>query len=67
MTLAMFGAAMFLLLLVLLFRHPFGPSLGIAAAMFVLYTPMGYYMQRFLYRRRQSQMRRQREHDARGG
>jgi hypothetical protein len=58
---------MFLLLLVVLFHRPFGSSLAIALIMLVLYIPMGYAIERFMYNRRQAAARRERERRARSG
>jgi|SRR5919109_277405 hypothetical protein len=60
------GAGIFLLLLVVLFGRPVGPSLGLAAVMMLIYIPLGYYIERFFYRRRQAARRRERERRARG-
>lgn len=48
----LFGGAIFLGLMLLLFKRSFGEALGLAAVMTVLYVPMGYYLDRFFYRRR---------------
>lgn len=47
---ALIASAIFLLLLVLLFRRPFVEGLGLSAFMLLVYIPMGYYMDRFFYR-----------------
>jgi len=62
----LFGAAIFFVLLVLVFARPVGPSLGLAALMLLIYVPMGHYIDRFMYRRRQAARRREREGRARG-
>jgi uncharacterized membrane protein len=51
----------FLALWVLLFHQSLAASLGLAALMLLLYIPLGYYLERFLYNRRQAAKRRQRE------
>jgi hypothetical protein len=61
----LFAAGMFLLLLVALFHRPLGSSLAIALIMLVLYIPMGYAIERFMYNRRQAAARRERERRAR--
>lgn len=63
---ALIAAALFLILLLFLFRHQqLGPKLGIAVFMLAVYIPMGYYTDLFIYRRRQA--RRLRERGAGGG
>lgn len=54
------GAGIFLLLLVVLFRRPVAASVGLAALMLLVYIPLGYYMERFFYSRRQAAKQRQR-------
>lgn len=60
-TRGLFGAAIFLLLLVVLFKRPVGASVGLAALMLLIYIPLGYYIERFLYNRRQAARRREKE------
>ena len=55
------ASGFFLLLLVLLFHRPFIGSLFIAVLLLGLYVPMGYVLERFLYRRRLAAARRKRE------
>ncbi len=62
-----FGAALFLLLLIVLFKRPVAPSVALALLMLMIYIPMGYYLERFLYNRRQAAKRRQRERQDRDG
>lgn len=52
------GALIFLVLLVLLFGYPFAGALGLSAIMLALYIPLGYYMDRFFWRRRQRMVQR---------
>jgi hypothetical protein len=59
----LFGAGVFLLLLVVLFGQAVGPSLGLAAFMLAIYVPLGHIIDRFFYNRRQAAKRRQRERD----
>ena len=59
-----FGAAIFFVLLVALFGRPVAPSFALAALMFLIYVPLGHYIDRFLYNRRQA-ARRRREHERR--
>jgi drug/metabolite transporter (DMT)-like permease len=54
-TRGLFGAGIFLLLMVLLFSRPFGEALLLSAVMLALYVPMGYYIDRFFWRRRRAQ------------
>ncbi len=63
----LFGAGIFFALIVLLFHQAIAPSLGLAAVMLLIYIPMGHYMDRFMYRRRQAARRRERERKAEGG
>jgi drug/metabolite transporter (DMT)-like permease len=60
----LFGAAIFLLLLIALFGRPVGPSVLLAALMLLIYIPLGHYIDRFFYARRQAAKRRERERDA---
>jgi drug/metabolite transporter (DMT)-like permease len=54
------GAGIFLVLLILLFRQPVASSVALSALMLALYIPLGYYMERFFYNRRQAAKQRQR-------
>ena len=56
------GGVIFFFVL-LLFGQPAGGAAGLAAAMFLVYIPMGFYIQRFFWRRRQRVRLRQRERD----
>jgi hypothetical protein len=52
---ALVATVLFLLLLILFFRHQqLGPKIGIAAFMLAVYVPMGYYTDLVIYRRRQA-------------
>jgi hypothetical protein len=55
------AAAIFLVLLALLFRRPIAEALALSVFMLVVYIPMGYYLDRFFYRLRQRREQRQRE------
>ena len=58
------AAGLFFVLLLFFFRDQgLGPKVGIAAFMLLVYIPMGYYTDLFVYRRRQA--RRLREQAAR--
>jgi hypothetical protein len=54
---AAIAAAVFLAVLVLLLSQSFSSSLAIAALMFLVYIPMGYGMDAFIYRMRQRKRR----------
>jgi len=56
-----FGAAIFFLLLILIFKQSVLASLGLSAAMFLLYIPMSLALDRFMYRRRMRAQARERE------
>jgi hypothetical protein len=58
---AALAAAVFLAVLVLLLDQSIGGALAIAAFMFVVYIPMGYFMDSFIYRLRQRRKERQAE------
>jgi Flp pilus assembly protein TadB len=61
---ALIAAALFLLLLFFFFRdQQIGPKVGIAVFMLVVYVPMGYYTDRFVYHRRQARRLRERTGD----
>ena len=53
-----FGAAVFFLLLLLAFQRPFVEAATLSVVMLALYVPLGYYVDRFFYRRRQAQQRK---------
>jgi hypothetical protein len=54
----LFGAGIFLILIVALFGQPFAQGLSLSALMLLLYVPMGYYVDRFFWRRRQAKQAR---------
>jgi drug/metabolite transporter (DMT)-like permease len=60
----LFGAGVFLLLLVLVFRQPVVRSVPLAAFMLLIYIPLGHFIDRFMYNRRQAARRRERERRA---
>jgi polyferredoxin len=60
-TRGLFGAGIFFVLLVTLFGRPVLPSLALAAFMLLIYIPMGYYFDRFIFNRRQAAKRRESE------
>lgn len=55
-----FGAGIFFLLLILIFKQGILQSLGLSAAMFLLYIPMSLAIDRFMYRRRMRAQERER-------
>jgi drug/metabolite transporter (DMT)-like permease len=61
-----FGAGVFFLLLVTIFGRPVAPSFALAALMLLIYIPLGHFIDRFFYNRRQAARRRERERRARG-
>jgi hypothetical protein len=52
---ALFAAAMFGILIVVAFKRPIASGFVLAAFMVLLYLPMSFYTDRFLYNRRQRQ------------
>jgi hypothetical protein len=48
----LFGAVVFFLLFWLAFKRPMGEALALSAVMLGMYVPLGYYIDRFMYRRR---------------
>jgi hypothetical protein len=54
------AAGIFFVLVALVFRQPVGQALGLSLFMLAFYIPMGYYIDRFIYRRRQAQKQRER-------
>ncbi len=54
------GAGIFLVLLIVLFHQAVASSVALGALMLAIYIPLGYYMERFFYNRRQAAKRRER-------
>lgn len=52
---ALLAVVFFALLVILLFKLPIGNALGVSAFMLLLYIPLGYYTDLWLYRRRMRQ------------
>jgi len=52
---ALLAVVFFALLVILLFKLPIANALGVSAFMLLLYIPMGYYTDLWLYRRRMRQ------------
>jgi hypothetical protein len=50
------GAGVFFLLFWLAFQRPVGGAVVLSVAMLAMYVPLGYYIDRFMYRRRQRQL-----------
>ena len=50
------GAAIFFLLFWLAFGRDIGQAVALSAVMLAMYVPMGYYLDRFFYMRRQRQL-----------
>jgi uncharacterized membrane protein len=65
-TRGLLGAGLFLVLLVTLFGRPVVASVLLAVFMLLIYIPMGHFLDRFFYNRRQAARRRERERRARG-
>ena len=65
---ALIAAAVFLVAVLALFRQNVGAAISLAAFMVLIYLPMGYYTDLFMYRRRQrrkaQESQRARERDA---
>jgi hypothetical protein len=57
---AAFGAGIFFILLLLIFKQAIFVALGLSAAMFLLYIPMSLALDRFMYRRRMRAQARER-------
>ncbi len=67
---AAIASGLFLLLLVLLFQQRIAQAIALSAFMFVVYIPMGYYMDRFFYRmrlRREEKKRQERQAEKASG
>ena len=60
-TRGVFAAAVFALLLVVIFKKPLGGSLVFGAAMLVFYIPAGYFIDMTLWRRRERARIRERQ------
>jgi Flp pilus assembly protein TadB len=49
----LFAAAIFTVLLMLIFKRPIGSALALGAFMLVFYIPAGYYIDMYMWRRRE--------------
>lgn len=56
----LFGAAIFFVLMLVLFDNTLEQSIVLSAFMVALYVPLGYYIDRFFWRRRMRTLARQR-------
>jgi hypothetical protein len=65
-TRGLFGAGVFLLLLVLVLGQSVARSVPLAAFMLLIYIPLGHFIDGFMYNRRQAAKRRERERQLRG-
>ena len=54
----LFGATIFLILMVAAFGRSFGEALVLSVVMLAMYVPLGYYVDRFFYNRRRARERR---------
>lgn len=61
------ATALFLALVVVVFQRPFGAAIALSVLMLAFYIPMGYFIDRFFWRRRQlkAQQERQAERERR--
>jgi Flp pilus assembly protein TadB len=55
------AAGLFVVIVVLLFKRPMAPALGLGVLMLAFYVPMGYFIDRFFYNRRQRQRQAERQ------
>lgn len=58
---AAFGAAIFFILLILIFKRPIGAALLLSVLMMLVYIPLGHAIDGFMYRRRLRAKQRQAE------
>jgi hypothetical protein len=52
---ALLAVVFFAVLIVAVFKQPMGSAIALSGFMLLIYIPMGYYTDQFLYRRRQRQ------------
>jgi hypothetical protein len=55
------ASGLFVLVVALVFQRPIAPALGLGVLMLAFYVPMGYFIDRFFYNRRQRQRQAERE------
>jgi hypothetical protein len=60
------ASGLFFALVVFLFQRPVGAAAALSLVMLAFYVPMGYYIDRFFYDRRQRAQQKERE-EAKGG
>jgi Flp pilus assembly protein TadB len=60
-TRGLIAAGLFFALIVVVFRQPVLQALGLAILMLAFYIPMGYFIDRFFYNRRQRQRQAERQ------
>jgi Flp pilus assembly protein TadB len=53
------ASGLFVLVVALVFQRPIAPALGLGVLMLAFYVPMGYFIDRFFYNRRQRQKQAQ--------
>jgi hypothetical protein len=58
------AAGLFVALILVIFRQPVGQAIAFGAFMLAFYIPMGYFIDRFFYNRRQRQRQAERERKA---
>jgi Flp pilus assembly protein TadB len=63
-TRALAAAGIFLVAVLVVFRQQPGPAIGLSAFMVLVYLPMGYYTDLYLYRRRQRKKAEERQQKA---
>jgi hypothetical protein len=55
------ASVLFVAIVAFLFKRPIGPALGLGVALLAFYVPMGYFIDRFFYNRRQRQLQAERQ------
>ena len=55
------AAGLFVVIVAVVFGRPMAPAIGLGLLMLTFYVPMGYYIDRFFYNRRQRQLQAARE------
>ena len=63
---AVIAGLIFFALITLAFRQPVAQALPLSALMILIYVPMGYYMDRFFYARRQASEAKRRAREGAG-
>ena len=57
---AAIGAVIFFVLAITLLKQPVGGAIALSVTLMVIYVPLGYYVDRFFYRRRLARARAER-------